>query len=797
MGIADRIKKSLGLGKRNFKYLDKLINSGSKEIVLDSDIVSDANDRSKYASGIEIKTDNLIIDGNGHTIDAYKLRIFQIVGKKVTFKNITFKNGYVDSGGAIFCFSSEIRIENCIFENNAAKRYGGAIYNDGGEITLHKTVFIENTYASEVIYNRSGKMNIKDCEISNNSGSYCIIDNGGFLNIENTVFKNNKSDFLMVNSKESNLSIIYSKLISNRLRKHLIFNNGGISLLKDTILENSLATSQYNVFNEGHLTFNDIEINDINNWLINKGELYIKFSKEEYSFEENEDNTVNVVDSSKKVKYVVENYGSIETNSIPKEEGNDDFTYLDKVIHESGEKEITLHSNISLKNYELEFFEGGIELDIDDMVINGNGHSIDGAGKSRIFIVSGKNITLKDIILKNGNVEKSYYSISNNDGGALRNARTGDLTLDSCTFSNNRSKNLGGAISNQGMMTMIGNTLEENRSERGGAISNQGTVTMQKSMLLSNSSKYGGAINNLATMSIQATNIKKNTSWSGGAVYNQGTITFKGSRITDNDSRSDGGGICNKGEIEMDGIVLKQNKSGSSGGALYSESQNANGKITIIDCEIANNESESGGGAIYASNEDITIKASIFNGNRASYGGSITNWKNMVLDNCRLIKNKANNGGAIDNNGHVEINDSIINDNLAEKEGGAIKNKGNIEINGSFINNNVGEKVGGAISNLCEMLIDNSEINGNFSRKGGSIFNDKKGKLEVRNSKLNNNTIYLSEGKDKLVDKLTDDGVIIMSGKIPSTWYPGAICSLSSKKHLKIIDCECEDMKLV
>ena len=52
---------------KTFKYLDELIHSGAKEIILDSDIFLDSNEELEYINGIELDVNNIIIDGNGHT----------------------------------------------------------------------------------------------------------------------------------------------------------------------------------------------------------------------------------------------------------------------------------------------------------------------------------------------------------------------------------------------------------------------------------------------------------------------------------------------------------------------------------------------------------------------------------------------------------------------------------------------------------------------------------------------------------------------------------------------------------
>ena len=88
---------------RNFKYLDDLIHSGVKEIILNSDIVLGDDEESEYIDGIKLDKDGLVINGNGFTVDARgKTRIFCCTGKNIIIKNITLKNGFAEKlGGAI------------------------------------------------------------------------------------------------------------------------------------------------------------------------------------------------------------------------------------------------------------------------------------------------------------------------------------------------------------------------------------------------------------------------------------------------------------------------------------------------------------------------------------------------------------------------------------------------------------------------------------------------------------------------------------------------------------------------
>lgn len=107
------------------------------------------------------------------------------------------------------------------------------------------------------------------------------------------------------------------------------------------------------------------------------------------------------------------------------------FKYLDDLSH-SGVKGIVLDSDIVLSDGEESEYKKGIKLDVDDLAIDGNGHAIDAQGKTRIFFCSGKNISIKNIILKKGCSES---------GGAIDNR--GELTIMKSSFTGNTAKEEG------------------------------------------------------------------------------------------------------------------------------------------------------------------------------------------------------------------------------------------------------------------------------------------------------------------------------------------------------------------
>lgn len=215
--------------QKNFKYLDNLIHSGVKEVVLDSDIILGDDESSDSPYVINIDVNGLIIDGNGYVIDgANKTCMFICTGENITIKNITIKNikfanplmkkgrwsainnykgqlNIIDSiftdnygfGGAIYN-EGVLRIVNCTFTNNSAGRIGGAIHNEAGLIFIEDSIFTNNEAIHDggAIYSPHGVLKIRRSEFCNNFAGY---DGGAIyardnLRLIDCTFKDNKYD---------------------------------------------------------------------------------------------------------------------------------------------------------------------------------------------------------------------------------------------------------------------------------------------------------------------------------------------------------------------------------------------------------------------------------------------------------------------------------------------------------------------------------------------------------------------------------------------------------------------------
>ena len=700
---------------RNFKYLRDLIHSGVKEIVLDADIVLEESD---YY--IHLNVDDLIIDGNGHTIDAKGAsHIFYNTANNVLLKNIIFKNGYTESdfaainnigvltvsgctftgntagkyGGAIGNFKDVLHegvltVSGCTFIGNTSRYRGGAIYNKGNTLTVYDSTFNENTaeWYGGAIYNDRGTLTVYDstfsentterdggaiktrgnfklfnCVFSNNASPKSIIYNEESLQCFNCNFMSNHAPNIIVNSGDSaNFSISRGEFKDNDIKESIIFNNGKSGTVEKTIFEKHPFNT---IINKSNLILINPKIKDGGKLILN--EMYILIRK-----------------SSERLENKIYGEGIVE-NESKFEFKEFDFTYLDKKIHENKTKEIILEEDISFENYEIDYYEGGIELDIDNLVIDGNGHSIDAQDKTRIFYCTGKNITIKNLILKNGHSHKNYDNPFNDNGGAIKINHDANLTIKNCKFINNTSEWNGGVISNSGELTVSDSTLTENMAKWiGGAIENSwGTVTVSGSTLHGNSAQGHG-----------------------GAIYNDGgTLTVYDSTLTENTSQDGGGAIHNfyNGVLTVSDSTLAENTAQgdySSGGAI----ENSGGTVTVSGSTFTGNIAERSGGAMdNDSKGELTVSGSTFTGNTAKVdGGAIGNSKSgeLTVFDSLLIGNIAErDGGAIYNNGELTVSDSTLTGNTADY-GGAIYNwKGTLTVSGSTLDGNTAEKHGGAI----------------------------------------------------------------------------------------------------
>ncbi|SDA41452.1 hypothetical protein [Methanobrevibacter millerae] len=830
-----KIDETKQIMPQNFKYLDNLIHFGEKKIKLDCDIILDEEEYSEYKNGIVINANNIVIDGNGHTISAKgKTRIFKITGQEITLKNITLKDGNAEEdggaiynlgkmtledstitqntaeyGGAIHNDNGSIILQNNTITENSASWFGGAIHNDNGSIILQNNKFgqnkarfyggaisnwgeinakndqyIENSSREDggAVYNNY-EMKLNDCEFSQNHCLHNIIFNKDPMEIYKTRFNLNESEEIIFNISNATLYAEDCIFKDNSIEKSIINNNGKSCTLKKCIFDNELSNNTKSIINQTDLTFENSKINDSKS-ILNNGQILI-------------------INSLEDMEDKIEGKGNIEIYESISNDERFDFGYLDNLIHNSKSKKIILEEDITFENYEKNFYEGGIELNIDDLTIDGNGNTIDGMNKSRIFIITGNNITLKNIVFKNGKSHKSHYDSPNNHGGALKINNENKVKIENCKFISNTSEDNGGAISNEkGSVTIKNTEFNANGALNGGAIRNGGTCIIQNISLDKNhaslnggtiynkgkltiknseikgsaAKKYGGTIYNdkNGKIAITETSLNHSKAKNGGMIVNFGNTTIKDSKIMENQAEDSGGAIINNGIFNINNSTLKSNHANNNGGAIDNS-----GELKIKDSTLSNSSAKKHGGAVHNDENGMmtiintTIKENLMEGFIFSVG---------------VIKSY---GGAISNKGELTLKDSILTDNKAEVEhhvgassyceGGAIHNTGKLKITSCKFKNNTSED-GGAIYGPC--TINKSTFENNHSRfHGGAIY----GTCTVNNSEFSNNS---SSAGGAIYGKGTANNTI-MTGNT-AQWDGGAIY-ISKEEDFKLYDCEIHD----
>ena len=238
------------------------------------------------------------------------------------------------------------------------------------------------------------------------------------------------------------------------------------------------------------------------------------------------------------------------------------FKEFEELI-ERGIDEITLTEDVILEKGEEDTFIEGIEIKRDKLIIDGKNHTIDGNSKVPILSVNASNITLKNIIFKNG--------FSQDLCGAINNY-SNDLMINHCQFIDNESEDFGNA--------------------HGGAIYNgpDSNVLIEKSVFKDNGSDYGGAIfvDSNSSMEIKNSAFESNTvEFEGAAIYNKGELTIDNSIFTRNDAFR-GGAIYNEKDLIIKDCKFINNIAGE-GNDIFTENKD---NLSIIDsvCEFINND---------------------------------------------------------------------------------------------------------------------------------------------------------------------------------------------------------------
>ena len=196
MGLDDS-NVPLQQGNNSFADLDDDISNGTYQIDISSDYSFNQSKDESYVNGIEINQKELVINGNGHIIDAgSQARVFTINSSNITLSNLIIKNAV---GTAIIVSNSTVYTNNVTFEGNVGGENGAAVYINNSNYTSTGDRFTDNKasrFGSAVFVKDNCSFNAINSTFMGNDMYWGLIEiRKSQFNIENCTFADSSSRY--------------------------------------------------------------------------------------------------------------------------------------------------------------------------------------------------------------------------------------------------------------------------------------------------------------------------------------------------------------------------------------------------------------------------------------------------------------------------------------------------------------------------------------------------------------------------------------------------------------------------
>ena len=741
---------------------DEIIYLGKNYTVLNTITISKTDKNS----------DNIVIDGRGHTIDANGMKAFRIEGNKnnnLILRNITIKNGNGE-GAALYAKNINVYLDNCNIINNTGSSiirlytcrlkeakncnfinnsitYYSIFYGTGVE-SFVKCNFIENKGTTKLLFSAGSDVTFTDC----------IIDGNNVLNG-------------YLNGGNPNINLVNTNVTNNALGNLLLFSNG--TFVKD---DKSIIQGNYDP-NELQNELQDLIDKNLESGIINLDKNYTAVKLISIT----KDNLV--IDGH---GFVIDGNGTAELFNI------------------SGTN-ITI-KNIIFKNFRLNdlgdrspiiLLSGKNFLVNNCTFINNTGDSWWPAIKS----LNDLKVTNCDFIDNVGyRIIRTYGHLNLSNSNFIRNRLIGsDISVKLCYASNYTLSNLNftnniaddsnniiyplvdcnnswvNGVKLEDYLEFImlftnltdGDTIKLNKnytaysliqiSNNNIVIDGQGHTVDVKAIKLFT---LGGE--NVTIKNITIKNGKNPSTYefyrTGGVIIMTGLNAVVEDSIFINNTAINGGVLFfNKDDAKVDHCVFINNTAYNYAGAIYFS---RNG--TLTNSRFVNNKADTGG-AVYMFNDGI-IRNCTFEDNEATAGGAIISNKNLDCDNCTFVNNSACKAAGILAQGEDTVLNNLIFVNNTAEHGMVTSDVDSfVATNIQFINNSATHSGAGIVTSTDNSKLTNITTWGNEAPTGSSLIVDADG-AEIVNSTFTENfddedgaTVVIKGQGSKIMDSVISD----------------------------------------
>ncbi|MGP1603146.1 MAG: right-handed parallel beta-helix repeat-containing protein [Treponema sp.] len=533
--------------------------------------------------------------------------IYADTGTTVKLDICTIENCKASDGGAIYNDMGSLTIKGASkIKDNEATNNGGAFLIKGGSpngsLHMENNCIVEQNKAKKgggIYITDSGTAKILFCRVSQNEAQ----DGGGSVYIANGTFTIGGSTVITPSTGAD----------ENAIGKNDVYLCNGQKITVDDTLTTPnvvrITPATYNkttqvlggppaLLGSEHAKFT-VTPKDSEKWSVNEqGKLAL--------MEAAIDAAASPDDAWKKFKEAVKAAGDGAVITVKGE------IKATNATDNSGE--IVIDKDLTVKG------KNGAASDILDANSNGSDAPI---SPHRIFkVASGKTLTLENLTLKGGKVA----AFGEPGGGAIY--AEGTLTMMNCTVTGNRiaanGGSNGGGICAGSTLTMTDcivtdNTADDTDGWGGGGIYAVGTLTMTNCSITNNRTLCnGGGVYAEGMLSMTSCTMSDNKaqysgtgSGSGGGIYAKGSCTMTGGAVTGNEAKSNGNGggiyIGGTGSFTMTSGTVNNNETAlGDGGGIYID---GTASLTMTGGTLTGNEAVNNktGGGVYV-NGTFTMK---------------------------------------------------------------------------------------------------------------------------------------------------------------------------------------------